>query len=364
MQKNKETTAAAAQSNSSFTRFSALTRIMNVGLLLLDSSADLEFANPLACGLLACADERELKDRWKQLKSQLRLEQDLPQTAKPRALTVNLPVADGTRFLRLETYALHEESCTGYLVLIKDREMINALETELLLASQMRSQVHLYGAYAHDLRAPLNAMQITLELLTDVLTGGAEVESDRQRYIAVMKEELARLNRTLSAMLNRSLPSLNAKPEEFDLRAMVDEVAALLRTQAMRHRIDLQLQLPGREVIVYGHRDRLKQALINVALNGLEAMPGGGRLRINLVVKADSAAIVVKDDGPGIPPELLEEIYQIYFTMKKTGSGMGLYVARLVLESHNGDISMSNEPGGGANFTLSLPLSGRNSDPS
>lgn len=355
MAREPQGTGAVAGNDSPFARLSALTRIMNVGLLVLDASAGLDFANPLACGLLGCAGENELKQRWHDMKRQLRLDQELPQTAKPRAFTANLPAPDKTRFLRLEAYALHEESCTGYLVLIKDREMINALETELLLASQMRAQVHLYGAYAHDLRAPLNAMQITLELLTDALTG-ANAGADSQRYIAVLKEELARLNRTLGAMLNRSVPSMNAAPEAFDLREMVDEVAALLRTQAMRHRVDLQLHLPERETPVRGHRDRLQQALINVALNGLAAMPGGGRLRISLALKDASADIVVKDDGPGIPQELLEEIYRIYFTTKKTGSGLGLYVARLVLESHGGEIRVMNELGGGACFILSLPL--------
>lgn len=355
MMGSEETIRPIGQDGSPIAQFSALTRIMNVGLLLLDSSAGLEFANPLAWGLLGCDSEKELKERWSEMKPLLRLDKDLPDTAKPRGFMVNLPGQDKTRFLRLEIYVLHEESCTGYLVLIKDREMINALETELLLASQMRAQIHLYGAYAHDLRAPLNAMQITLELLADAL-GGAGASADSQRYIAVLKEELARLNRTLGAMLNRSVPSLKITPEEFDLRAMVDEVAALLRTQAMRHRVDLQLQLPEREAVIRGHRDRLKQALINVALNGLEAMPGGGRLRINLMVKDASADIVVKDDGPGVPQQLVDEIYQIYFTTKKTGSGMGLYVARIVLESHGGEIRMMNEPGGGACFILSLPI--------
>jgi signal transduction histidine kinase len=235
--------------------------------------------------------------------------------------------------------------------------MVDVLETDLLLASQMRSQAHLYGALAHDLRAPLNAMQITLELLADTLfSGGAGTNSsDQQRYIAVLKEELARLNRTLCTMLDHSIP-LSAASQEFDLRTILEEVAALLGTQAKRHHVDLQLRLPDREIKVIGHRDRLKQALINVAINGLEAMPGGGRLRINMVVPDATVNIIVRDDGPGIANELLDEIYQIYFTTKKSGSGMGLYVARLVLESHGGDIQVVNQPGGGACFTLTLPL--------
>lgn len=346
-----------AQDNPPFARFGALTRIMNVGLLLLDSGTMLEFANPLACNLLDCANEEELKSRWINIKSLLRLDKGLPQTVKPLSLKVNLSLKNKTRFLRLEVYAVEEESCTGYLVLIKDRQIVDVLETELLLASQMRAQVHLYGALVHDLRAPLNAMQITVELLADILAGGRGADpASQRRYITVLKEELARLNRTLGAMLDNRMPSSSAASEEFDLRAIVEEVAALLGTQAMRHRVDLQHRLPDREVRVIGHRDRLKQALINVAINGLEAMPRGGRLQINMAVHEASVDVTVRDDGPGIPAELLEEIYQIYFTTKKSGSGMGLYVARLVLESHGGDIQGVNTPGAGACFILTLPL--------
>jgi signal transduction histidine kinase len=152
------------------------------------------------------------------------------------------------------------------------------------------------------------------------------------------------------------MPSLNAASKEFDLRAVVEEVTALLGTQAMRYRVDLQQRLPDREVGVIGHRDRLKQALINVAINGLEAMPHGGRLQIDMTVQELSVNVTVRDDGPGIPAELLDEIYQIYFTTKKSGSGMGLYVARLVLESHGGDIQGVNAAGAGACFILTLPL--------
>lgn len=353
----RKTVMPPAQDNPPFARFGALTRIMNVGLLVLDSSTALEFANPLACGLLGCANEADLKDRWETMKPLLGLDKHLPQTSKPRSLKVNLSVPGKIRFLRLETYALEEESCTGYLVLIKDRQIVDVLETELLLASQMRAQMHFYGALVHDLRAPLNAMQITVELLADILADGRSADpSSQQRYIRVLKEELARLNRTLGAMLDNRMPSLNAASEEFDLRTVVEEVTALLGTQAMRHRVDLQLRLPDREARVIGHRDRLKQALINVAINSLEAMPHGGRLQIDMAVQEMSVNITVRDDGSGIPAELLDEIYQIYFTTKKSGSGMGLYVARLVLESHGGDIQGVNTPGAGACFILTLPL--------
>jgi len=341
-----------------FGRFGALSRIMNVGVLLLDSAGELEFANPLACELLGSPGEDDLKGAWGTMKPLLRLDTELPETTKPRPLKVNLPLKDGLRFLRLEVYALEEDSCTGYLVLLKDRRMVDVLETDLLLASQMRAQVHLYGALAHDLRAPLNAMHITLELLADTLSSESFSDESRQRrYVAVLKEEVARLNRALRTVLDHGAP-LSAASQEFDLRAVVEEIVALLGPQANRQRIDLQIRLADREAKVRGHRDRLKQALLNVAINGLEAMPNGGRLQIDVSVQDPTVNITMRDNGPGIPDELLDEIYHVYFTTKKVGSGIGLYVARLVMESHGGDIQVDSKPGAGACFTLTLPLAG------
>jgi signal transduction histidine kinase len=96
--------------------------------------------------------------------------------------------------------------------------------------------------------------------------------------------------------------------------------------------------------------------LLNIAINGLEAMPGGGRLAIDLDTRAANASVRIADSGAGIPEELLDEIDQIYFTTKKSGSGIGLYVARLVVESHGGEIVVQSEPGAGACFTVKLPL--------
>ncbi len=332
-----------------FARFGGLTDIMNIGLLLLDSAASLEFASPPACLMLDCADEEEMKSRWDEIKLRLELDKDLPRTAAARTLNVNLrSKEDKTRVLRLEVFALKGESCTGYLVLINDRQIADVLETELLLASQMRAQAHLSGALVHDLRAPLNAMQITLELLADALVGGQDADlSGQQRYISVLREELARLDRALGGMLDNRLPSSSAASGEFELRALVEEVTALVSRQATRRRVALQHRLPDREVRVIGQRDRLKQALINVAVNALEAMPNGGQLRIDMKVRDASVDITVCDDGPGIPADLLD---------KKTGSGMGLYVARLVLESHGGAIQAVDGPGAGACFTLTVPL--------
>ena len=233
------------------------------------------------------------------------------------------------------------------------------LETELVLASQMRTLAHVHGVLAHDLKAPLNAMQLALDLLANSLASpeapGAEGAGERrQRYLAILREELARLDRILRATLEQK-EAMAPVPGSFDLREVIQEIARLLLPPARRQRVQVQLDLPDDAVTVRGYRDRLKQALLNLALRGLEAMPCGGRLRIGAVAQGDTVTVTVEDTGPGLAPALLEELYQVHYTGPKSASGIGLYMTRLVVESHGGEIVDDARPGEGARFRLTLP---------
>lgn len=335
-----------------------VSRIMNVGMLLTAPAGKLEFANRLAIELLGCSGEDDLRHRWSEFRRVLQIAPGQPpMEAKPRRITVDLPLPAGTRFLRLEIHTLHEPTCSGCLVLLRDRQAGDILETDLLLASRMRSLVHVYRVLAHDLKAPLNAMQLTLELLADAsgYDGLPDGPARRQRHVEVLREELARLNRILQTMLDQKEP-MDAVAHLFDLREVIREIVVLLAPQARAQRVELGIHVPEAAICVRGYRDRLKQALLNIAINALEAMPGGGRLEMRVQLGDTDVTVTVSDTGSGIPDELLEEIDQIYFTTKSSGSGIGLYVARLVVESHGGEIAVESEPGRGATFTVRLPL--------
>ncbi|HUF82217.1 MAG TPA: HAMP domain-containing sensor histidine kinase [Burkholderiales bacterium] len=344
----------------------ALSKIMNVGVLLLGPSGALEFANPVASELLGCAGEQELKARWNELKRLMGLDGTPAGGSGPARRVADVPLGGAVRSLRLEIHPLGEE-CPACLVLLKDRRTVDMLETDLLLASQMRSLVHVYRVMAHDLKAPLNSMQLTLELLADSVAdedrSGAVTHTGsrerRHRHIAILREELARLNRILQSMLDQKEP-LGTVPHAFDLRELIREIARLLIPLARRQRVEIDLQMPDSEVKVSGYRDRLKQALLNVAVHRLEAMPGGGRLAIRVAMQdACPAVVTIEDTGTGMPEGLLDEIYQNHFTRKKSGSGLGIYVARLVVESHGGELVAESGRSAGMCFRLTLPPTGR-----
>lgn len=173
-------------------------------------------------------------------------------------------------------------------------------------------------------------------------------------YLAVVDQELQRLRRSLDSLLNHAaLPRDDL--EELDARDLIHDVENLLGPQCVRQKVALKVRVPDGPVRVLGTRDALKQALINLGINALEAMPEGGTLNLSLEGVDSKATISIADSGPGIAPEIRDRIFTMHFTTKRTGTGIGLYVARVVVEANGGQIRVDTEAGRGARFQIDLP---------
>jgi signal transduction histidine kinase len=339
-------------------RLNTLSLLMDVGVLLVDASRHLDFVNPRACELLGCADRAEVERRWPEIRQLL--EPALgPVEQRAARFDLDVPGAHGPRALRCLVYPLAEEENQVFLFLLRDRVMLDALETDLLLASQLRALTRVYGAITHDLKAPLHAMVLNLDLLQSALRRGegAREAAESEQYLGVLREELERLDRSLLALLAETTPAGHRR-EEFDVRAMVEEIERLLLPQARLQHVALEARLPGTAVRIAGQRDRLKQAILNVAINALEAMSDGGALELRLETLPDQAEVLITDSGPGIPEAVRPRIFDMHFTTKTSGTGIGLYVARSIVEAHGGEISVGSAPGRGSEFRLRLPALG------
>src|SRR5262245_51044595 len=339
-------------------RFATLGQILNVGVLLLDADGGLEFASRRARELFGAASDEELATTLEDLAPAL-----------ARGLRTPPPGREGARIdveprgrpqgaqLRLEVYPLEAGEGRGRLVLVRDRATMLALETDLRLATQLKALARLYLSVAHDIRAPLAAVVANLELLNGTFPGKASgngIDQRRRGYVAVADQELQRLRRSLDGLLNHTaLPRDDLA--ELDLRDLVSDLEHLLRPQCERQRVELAVSIPGAPVRVLGTRDALKQALVNVGINALEAMPEGGALGLRLAHHESRATLAVADSGPGIAPEVQERIFTMHFTTKQGGTGIGLYVARAVVESNGGEIRLRSHPGRGTTFEIELP---------
>jgi signal transduction histidine kinase len=353
-------TEAREQSTQATRRLGALAKVMDVGVLLLRQDLSLDFANAPARELLRAVGPGGLEQRWDEVRA--RLEPALSPTRGSTVPSVDIELPDDgtTTRLRLEINGLSDEGSEGFLVVVKSREMIDALENELGLAIQMRGLTRFYMGVVHDLKTPLQAMVMNLELLKESLAGTREstdaaTRARQTRYMDVLRDEVSRLDRQLRALLVHTVPT--KEPQQvIDVCDLLRELVMLIGPQAKQQRVAVETTLPDEPVPFTGHRDRLKQALLNIAINALEVMPDGGRLAVHLENGDGQIRISLHDSGPGISPELQSQIYKMHFTTKSGGTGIGLYVARSVVESHGGEIQVETAAGRGTCFQIYLPL--------
>jgi signal transduction histidine kinase len=143
--------------------------------------------------------------------------------------------------------------------------------------------------------------------------------------------------------------------QEQDLRKVVSAVLMLASVELETHDVHVESDLPAYPVPVKVDTDMLKQALLNVVLNGAQAMVEGGKMAVRLTENGRAASIAIRDQGSGIPPEIMDKIFDLYFTTKKEGSGIGLAMTYRILQLHNGSVEVESD-GTGTTFTLRIPL--------
>jgi signal transduction histidine kinase len=344
-----------------------LSSALDGGLLLLDENGALSLVNQRGLDLLG-RDEAQLQAEWPELRR--RIDEQRPDgvwSGGESEHEVALPVGGdgGQREFLLEIVPVDVDECRGHVVQLRDLTEVRATERDMLLASQMHSISALYRSMVHDLRAPLNAMVVNLELLGDSVAPGAttrpDVDERRRRYVRVLKEEMGRLNRHLQAFLSQTTPAALYGARRFDLVPMLAEMELFVEPQASKQKISLAFDLPAEAVEVDGSADQVRQAVLSLVVNAFEALAGraGGRVEVGVRRRGGEALLWVEDDGPGVPAEAAGRVFDLHFTTKGDGSGIGLYVARAVVERHGGTLTLTRRDGpaaaGGARFEISLP---------
>ncbi|MGD8396236.1 MAG: HAMP domain-containing sensor histidine kinase, partial [Candidatus Eiseniibacteriota bacterium] len=241
---------------------------------------------------------------------------------------------------------------------------VRVIEADLWLANRMRALMELYRTMTHDLKAPLNATMINLDLLRRSLDRkirsgeeDAEARTERFRYLDLVQSELARLSRSLQKFIAHA-GQATASRSEFDLRRLVREVVQLMQPYARQQQIELRLEITDSGIPSFGYRDRLHQALINVVMNGIEAMPDGGVIDIDLHHTGERAVLTIHDHGVGMEREQLEKAYHLHVTSKQGGSGIGLFITRAIIVEHGGEITLASTPHVGTTVMIQLPIAG------
>ena len=242
----------------------------------------------------------------------------------------------------------------GALLTMRDAESVRRIENEIELSRRLAAIGRLTSGVAHEVKNPINAIVVHLELLREKMRA---VDPDTRRHMDIIGSEIHRLDRVVQTLVDFNRP-VDLRLSSFDLRRLVDEVAMLASPEAARQGVKVETHLGSDALPVKADNDLVKQALLNVVLNGVQAMANGGTLTI-LARRDDAAAsIEVRDQGGGIPADIRDKIFNLYFTTKTSGSGIGLAMSYRVLQMHSGSLDFTTQMGLGTTFRLFLPLAG------
>ena len=237
----------------------------------------------------------------------------------------------------------------GTLITLQDAETRRQLHSQLDISTRLAAISRLTGGVAHEIKNPLNAMALHLEILRSKLDEpGVATELD------VIGREIARLDRVVKTFLDFTRP-IELQMRDVNVVELARDIATLVKPDAQRGNIIFDLIAPDEECVIRGDRDLLKQCILNVVGNGIEAMPQGGRLSLRVARESEEVVITIADEGTGIPPALRDKIFNLYFSTKEKGSGIGLAMTFRVVQLHNAAIDFTSELGRGATFFLRFP---------
>jgi PAS domain S-box-containing protein len=226
---------------------------------------------------------------------------------------------------------------------------------QLVRTEKLAAMGRLLGSVAHELNNPLQTIKNCLYLVQQEAPTVASIQS----YIGMASSETERLVHLVAELRELYRPRPENTPSLCDLADILREVRRLMEQPLYEGRVRWEEPGGAKGCIVRGEKERIQQVFINLAVNAIEAMhPDGGTLTVELITSEDSreAGVVFRDTGPGIPPELLGNLFEPFVTTKSSGLGLGLSICYEIAQKHGGRISVENPPGGGAAFTFWIPL--------
>jgi signal transduction histidine kinase len=230
------------------------------------------------------------------------------------------------------------------------------LEDQLQRAERSAVVGRLASGIAHEIRNPLNFINLSIDYLKEKFAPQADdSRSEYTRILTTIKDELARLNRLVSDFLSYGRPA-RLKLREVDARTLIDDVRTLVAAQSEQQNVRINIEQNGNgNAMLQADAELLKTCFSNLMINAVQAMPEGGTLNITLSPNSSEVEVEFADNGPGIAPDALEQIFEPYYSTKETGVGLGLPLTKKIIEEHGGQISVRSEPDSGATFTVVLP---------
>jgi two-component system, sporulation sensor kinase E len=264
--------------------------------------------------------------------------------APPRILSVSLlPLVKGG-------------SAQGNVVHIEDVTEKRSREARLRRAESLASLTTLAAGVAHEIKNPLGSMGIHLQLIQKKIAGKDCIEAkDISQHLGVIGEEVDRLNRIVVDFLFAVKP-MDTVLEEGDVNRVIQELLEFVRPELDQAGVTIESNLSPTLPLLRIDPRYIKQAALNLIKNAVAAMPDGGTLRVESVRSGDDVEVRISDTGGGIPDDIMDKIFEPYFTTKPFGTGLGLTIVFKIMKEHFGDIAVTSRRGEGTTVTLAFPV--------
>ncbi|MFW8411900.1 ATP-binding protein, partial [Klebsiella pneumoniae] len=204
---------------------------------------------------------------------------------------------------------------------------------------------------AHEVRNPLTAIRGYLQIIRQQTTLPVH-----QEYLSVVLNEIDSINKVIQQLLDFSRPR-QSQWQQVQLKALIEEALILVQTSGVQARIDFSTQFDAELPAIVADRELLKQVLLNLLINAVQAIGARGEIRIRTWRDTSThLALTIEDNGCGIDSDVQKKIFDPFFTTKASGTGLGLALSQRIINAHQGDIRVASQPGFGATFTLILPI--------
>jgi signal transduction histidine kinase len=254
----------------------------------------------------------------------------------------------------LESLTAGARKNAGVMVRLRDPEVRRQIKGQLKTAERLSAINRVSSGVAHEVKNPLNAILMHVELARIKLAKG---DHNVNQQMDIIASEILRLDRVVKTFLDFTRP-VEMKTADVPVDAFVFEMVELARPQAQAVGVTISADLHAAGATMMVDPDLLKQAALNIVVNAIEAMPRGGELRFESSIEGEDVELRISDSGSGIAPEKRDKIFQLYYTTKNSGSGIGLAMTFRIVQLLNGKIEFVSEPGKGTAFILRFPLEG------
>ena len=251
-------------------------------------------------------------------------------------------------------FVQEKNSQIGALLIMRDTESVRRIGDEIEMSRRLSASGRLTRGVAHEVKNPINSIVLHMQLLRNKLV---QQEPDTRRHMDIIDSEIRRLDRVVQTLVDFTRPR-DLHLEDVDLRRLLEDVAQLAAPDAEQHGVTIERHMPPQRLPIKVDVDLMKQAILNVVINGVQAMPQGGQLTISAGREGAALVAEVRDQGGGIPQDMRDKIFELYFTTKKDGSGIGLAQTYQILQWHYGSVDFESADGAGTVFRFHIPAGG------